>query len=51
MKKTCKLSELNIGERGIVKSLKIQNKEIRRIYYWIINYIKHYDYEKELFDL
>ena len=21
---------------------------IRRIYYWIINYIKHYDYEKEL---
>lgn len=30
MKKTCKLSELNIGEKGIVKSLEIQNQEIRR---------------------
>lgn len=30
MKKICKLSELNIGEKGTVISLNIQNKEIRR---------------------
>lgn len=30
MKKICKLSELNIGEKGTVISLNIKNKEIRR---------------------
>lgn len=30
MKRLCKLSELSIGEKGIVSSIDIQNKEIRR---------------------
>lgn len=30
MKKICSLSELKIGQRGIVSAIKIQNREIKR---------------------